>query len=255
MSVAGANRPGRTTRLPPAGRDLVETLVVANRILFDQDVVDAFGHISVRHDKEPTKFLMSRHLAPGLVTAKDIVTFDLDANPVSNPAKRYYSERFIHSEIYKRRPDVVAVVHCHALPLIPFGATRTPLRPIYHMSGYLGAGTPVFDIREAAGMTDMLIRTSTLGAALAETLADKPLVLMRGHGATMVGGSIPHVVYRAIYAKLNAALQLDALKLGTPIYLAPEEAEKAAAANDRSLERAWNLWAEAVRVKMRPGQR
>ncbi|MDE2229589.1 MAG: class II aldolase/adducin family protein [Alphaproteobacteria bacterium] len=239
----------KSARLLPAARDLVNTLVIANRILFDHDVVDAFGHISVRHDKDPAKFLMSRHLAPGLVTAKDIVTFDRDANAVADPAQRYYSERFIHSEIYKRRPDVVAVVHCHAPPLIPFGATRTPLQPIYHMSAYIGAGTPVFDIREAAGMTDMLIRTPALGAALAETLADKPLVLMRGHGATMVGAGIPQVVYRAIYAKLNAALQMDALKLGTPIYLAPEEAAKAAAANDRSLERAWNLWARAARAK------
>ncbi|MGH6968137.1 MAG: class II aldolase/adducin family protein [Stellaceae bacterium] len=246
-----AARIAKSRRPPSAGSDLVDTLVIANRILSDHDVVDAFGHVSVRHDRDPTKFLMSRHLAPGLVTAKDIVTFDLDANAVANPAQRYYSERFIHSEIYKRRPDVVAVVHCHAPPLIPFGATHTPLRPIYHMSGYLGDGTPVFDIREAGGMTDMLIRTPALGAALAETLADKPLVLMRGHGATMVGAGIPQVVYRAIYARLNAELQMDALKLGTPVYLAPEEAEKAAAAIDRSLERAWNLWADTAQAKMK----
>lgn len=238
-------------RLPPASCDLIDMLVIANRVLFDYDVVDAFGHVSVRHDRDPTKFLMARHLAPGLVTPGDVVTFDLDANVVANPAKRYYSERFIHSEIYKRRPDVVAVVHCHAPPLIPFGATRTPLQPIYHMSGFLGAGTPVFDIREAAGMTDLLIRTPALGAALAETLADKPLVLMRGHGATVVGGGIPQAVYRAIYARLNAVLQMDALRLGTPIYLAPEEAAKAAASMDGSLERAWDLWADVARAKMK----
>ena len=249
-----SSRTIKSSRLPPAGRDLVDTLVIANRILFDHDVVDAFGHISVRHDQDPTKFLMSRHLAPGLVTAKDIVIFDLDASPVANPARRYYSERFIHSEIYKRRPDVVSVVHCHAPPLIPFGSTRTPLQPLYHMSAYLGVGTPVFDVREAAGMTDMLIRTPALGAALAEALADKPLVLRRGHGATIVGNGIRQVVYRAIYAKLNAALQMDALRLGTPVYLAREEAEKAAAAIDGSLERAWNLWAVAARAKMQNRQ-
>ena len=249
--MASAGRTMKSTRPPPAGHDLVDTLVIANRVLFDHDVVDAFGHVSVRHDRDPTKFLMARHLAPGLVTARDIVTFDLDANAVANPAKRYYSERFIHSEIYRRRPDVVAVVHCHAPPLIPFGATRTPLQPVYHMSAYLGAGTPVFDVREAAGMTDMLIRTPALGAALAETLADKPLVLMRGHGATIVGGGIPQAVYRAIYARLNATLQMDALRLGTPIYLAREEAAKAAASLDGSLERAWNLWADTARAKMK----
>jgi len=249
--MAPTGRTTKSVRVPPAGRDLVDTLVIANRILFDHDVVDAFGHISVRHDRDPTKFLMARHLAPGLVTAKDIVTFDLEANAVANPARRYYSERFIHSEIYKCRPDVAAVVHCHAPPLIPFGVARTKLQPLYHMSAYLGAGTPVFDIREAAGMTDMLIRTPALGAALAETLGDKPLVLMRGHGATVVGDGIPQVVYRAIYARLNAALQMDALKLGTPVYLAREEAEKAAAAIDGSLERAWSLWANAARTKMK----
>ena len=249
--MAAGDRTKKSSRTPVAGRELVDMLVVANRILFDHDVVDAFGHISVRHDRDPTKFLMSRHLAPGLVTAKDVVTFDLEANAVANLAKRYYSERFIHSEIYKRRPDVVAIVHCHAPPLIPFGATRTKLQPIYHMSAFLGTGTPVFDIREAAGMTDMLIRTPALGAALAETLADKPLVLMRGHGATMVGNGISQVVYRAIYARLNASLQMDALKLGTPIYLAREEAEKAAASIDGSLERAWNLWVDAARAKMK----
>ena len=239
----------KSAKILKASGDLLEELVIGNRILSHQEVVDAFGHISVRHDKDPGKFLMARHLAPGLVTPKDIVTFDLDSNPVANPAKRYYSERYIHGEIYKARPEVTAVIHCHAPALIPFGATKAPLKPIYHMSGYLGAGVPVFDTRPSFGMTDLMIRTAELGRALAQTLGDKPVVLMRGHGATMVGHSIKHVVYRAVYAAMNAALQMEALQLGTPTYLEGDEARLAGEMNDhdRTLERAWGYWVnEAV---------
>lgn len=227
---------------PPPSADLIDELVTGNRIIFDQKVVDAFGHISVRHDKVPGRYLMARNLAPGLVTADDILTFDLDSNPIADASGDYYSERYIHGEIYKVRPDVVAIVHCHAPQLIPFGATATPLRPIFHMSGFLAAGAPVFEIRDAGGMTDMLIRTAPLGKALADKLADKPMVLMRGHGATMVGGSIKQVVYRAVYAAINAALQMEALRLGDVTFLDPQEAAKAAASNDKVIERPWALW-------------
>lgn len=237
--------------IPRAAVELVSELVTGNRILFHHRVVDAFGHLSVRHDKDPERYLMSRHLAPGLVTANDIVTFDLDSNPIVDIGTRYYSERFIHGEIYKVRPDVVAIVHCHAPPLIPFGATKVPLRPIYHMSGFLGAGVPVFEIRDAGGMTDMLIRTPKLGEALAASLRDKPMILMRGHGATMVGDSIRQVVYRAIYAAQNAILQMDAVRLGGAqggevTYLADEEAALAEERGNKSIDRAWALWAAEV---------
>jgi ribulose-5-phosphate 4-epimerase/fuculose-1-phosphate aldolase len=230
--------------------ETLQDLVVGNRILYHQKVVDGFGHLSVRHDDDPGKYLMSRHLAPALVTADDIVTFDLDSNPLDKTGLRYYSERFIHGEIYKARPDVKAIVHCHATPFIPFGATRHPLRPIYHMSAFLGCrgcAVPVFEIRDAGGMTDMLIRTPELGRALADELGDNPMVLMRGHGATLVGDSIKQVVYRSIYARENATLQMDALRLGEPVFLAEEEAIKAAEANDRVIDRPWALWrCEAV---------
>ncbi len=232
----------QSVKIPEASGDLLEELVTGNHILSQQKIVDAFGHISVRHDKDPGKFLMARHLAPGLVSPKDIVTFDLDCIPLVNPAKRYYSERFIHGEIYKTRPEITSVIHCHAPALIPFGATRTPLKPIYHMSGYLGAGVPVFDIRQSFGMTNMLIRTAELGRALAVSLGNKPMVLMRGHGATMVGHSIKQVVYRAIYAAMNAALQMEALRMGSPTYLEGDEARLAGEMNDRSLDRAWGYW-------------
>jgi HCOMODA/2-hydroxy-3-carboxy-muconic semialdehyde decarboxylase len=229
--------------VPPADSALVEQLVVGNRILFHEKVVDAFGHISVRHDKDRTKFLLSRHRAPGLVTAEDILTHDYDGNPLDNrDGSRLYGERFIHGEIYRARPEVMSIVHCHAPQLIPFGATRSALRPLYHMSGFLAEGVPIFEIRDTAGMTDMLIRSSVLGVALARSLGDKPMVLMRGHGATMVGVSIAQAVYRSIYAALNAALQMEALRLGEPIYLEREEGRLAMVTNDGAVDRAWALW-------------
>ena len=190
MAVAAAE-----TRPP---KDLLDDLVLANKILFELNVVDAFGHISVRHDKLANHYLMSRHLPPGMVTEADIVTFDLESTPLTHVDKPQYSERHIHSEIYKIRPDVVSVVHCHARPLIPFGVAKgAKLRPMFHMCGFLGCGVPIFEIREAGGMTDMLIRTPALGKALAVSLGDKNVVLMRGHGATMVGKSIPDLTARA----------------------------------------------------------
>lgn len=229
--------------IPAPDPALLEELVVANRILSHQQVVDAFGHISVRHPHDPTKYLMSRHLAPGLVTAEDIVTFDLDSNPLVNPAARYYSERYIHGEIYKVRPEVLSVIHCHARPLIPFGVAKgASLRPIYHMSAFLGSGVPVFEIRNAGGMTNMLVRTAELGQALATTLGDKCVVLMRGHGATMVGTSIKEAVFRAVYTAENAILQMEAMRLGDVEFLAREEAELATAYMGTTLERAWGHW-------------
>jgi ribulose-5-phosphate 4-epimerase/fuculose-1-phosphate aldolase len=225
---------------------ILEDLVTGNQILYRYKVVDAFGHLSVRHDKDPTKYLMSRHLPPGLVTPADILAFDFDSNPVVDIGKRYYSERFIHGEIYRIRPDVKAIVHCHTPELIPFAATRTTLKPIYHMSAFLAGGTAQFDIRNKAGMTDMLVRTPELGKDLAEALDDKPIVLMRGHGATIVGDSIRQVVHRAMYAMQNAALQVEAMRLGEPIYLADEEADLVQQYNERSQDRAWAQWKAEV---------
>jgi ribulose-5-phosphate 4-epimerase/fuculose-1-phosphate aldolase len=227
-------------------RELLDELIVANHILFAQKVVDAFGHISVRHDKDPDRYLMARHLAPGLVTADDIVTFDLDSIPHPDIGKRYYSERFIHGEIYKARPDVVSVIHCHPPALLPFGVTKAKLQPIYHMSAFLGTGVPVFEIRETGGMTDMLIRTPALGAALAQSLGDKNIVMMRGHGATMAGPSIKAVVYRAIYAIQNAQIQLEAMRLGEVTYLAREECEKYERYSGEVMNRPWALWEREV---------
>ncbi|HWP34061.1 MAG TPA: class II aldolase/adducin family protein [Thermodesulfobacteriota bacterium] len=232
---------------PPASVELIERLVTANRILFDQKVVDAFGHVSVRHDKDPELYLLSRPVAPGLVTARDVVTFDLDSRPLEATGESHYAERFIHGEIYRARSDVAAVVHCHAPLLVLFSVTPGPLRPVSHMSGFLGAGVARFEIREVAGQTDLLVRTPQLGRALARALGDKPIVLMRGHGATLVGATLEQAVYRAVYAVQNAWLQMEALRLGSVTFLTADEAALAAEANDRQLGRAWALWARQAR--------
>ena len=251
MSNAGeppAIRPmSAAPALPPAASPaLVAKLALANRILDDQGVVDGFGHVSVRHDASAAHFLLARNMAPGLVNAEDILTFDLDGQALDAAGRRVYLERFIHGEIYRARPDVQAIVHSHSPSVIPFAATRTPLRPLYHMSGFLGAGSALFELRDVAGNTDLLIRDPPLGRALAAALGAHAAVLMRGHGSTVVGASLEQAVYRAIYAEINARLQAQAVVLGAVTYLNDEEAAKAAATNDTQLARTWELWERRV---------
>jgi ribulose-5-phosphate 4-epimerase/fuculose-1-phosphate aldolase len=225
---------------------LIEKVVIANRILYDQGVVDGLGHVSVRHDSEPGVFLLSCNRAPGLVQRGDILCYDLDGNTVTPTTERSYLERFIHGEIYRARPDVVAVVHSHSPSVIPFGVTGNRLRPIFHMAGFLGSGSTIYDIRDGAGDTDMLVRNSELGKALAQSLGNCSCVLMRGHGSTVVGNSIEQAVYRAIYAEVNAKLQAQALGMGQVTYLTPKEADLAAAANDTQIARSWDLWRRRI---------
>lgn len=229
-----------TFEAPPS--DLVDRLVYANRILYDQGIVDGLGHVSVRHPHQEGVFLLSCNRAPGLVKRQDIVCYDLDGNAVSDTTERPYLERFIHSEIYRARPDVVAVVHSHSPSVIPFAITHNPLKPVFHMSGFLGSGSAHFEIREAAGNSDMLIRSAYLGEALAKSLGKHNCVLMRGHGSTVVGTSLEQVVYRAIYAEVNAKLQLAANGLGDITFLNEEEAKLASDMNDGQIPRSWNLW-------------
>ena len=232
--------------LPKPDPALVEKLAIANRILYDQGVVDGFGHVSVRHDASPAHFLLSCNRAPGLVLPEDILTYDLNGDLAVTSDKRSYLERFIHSEIYKARPDVVAVVHSHSQSVIPFGATGQRLRPIFHMSGFLGSGSSLFEIRDAGGNTDLLIRDSGLGKALAESLGRHNCVLMRGHGSTTVAPSLELAVYRAIYAEVNAKLQLQAAALGPINFLNEEEAALAAASTEGQVVRAWDLWSRSI---------
>ena len=225
---------------------LIQEIVDANRILARHRIVDAFGHVSARHPEDPETYLISRSIAPNLVTPADIMAFDLDSEARRGTDMRSYSERFIHGAIYRKRPDVMAIVHCHAPPLIPFGATRNSLRPIFHMCGFLGFGCAHYDIRDRSGSTDMLVRDAVRAQELAEALGDKPIVLMRGHGATVVGSGVIQAVHRTYYATVNARLQAEAVQLGEPIYLEDEEARLCAAANDFSAERAWALWKNEV---------
>lgn len=229
--------------------ELIDDLVVANWILVDQGVLDGFGHVSVRNPRDPQRFFMARHMAPGLVQTADIREFGLDGEPTQPDGTRSYSERFIHSSIYAARPDVLAVVHSHSSSIIPFGLTDVPLRAVYHMGGFLGTSTPVFEIRDGGGdETDMMVRSPYLGDLLAKSLGDRAAVLMRGHGSTAVGNSIKQVVYRAIYAEANARLTMDALRLGNGKvkYLNEKEAANAAASNDKSVERPWAIWKETA---------
>jgi ribulose-5-phosphate 4-epimerase/fuculose-1-phosphate aldolase len=231
------------TALSDADPTLVDELVAANHILFNQNVVDGYGHVSVRHDKRPDRYILSRSRSPGIVVAADLIEYDLDSNPVSDQRPGYL-ERFIHGEIFRARPDVMAVVHSHSPSVIPFGLVEgVPLRPVFHMSGFLGTGVPIFEIRDIVGNgSDMLIRDQKLGVGLAKVLGAGSAVLMRGHGSTVAGKTLRHTVFRAIYTEVNAKLQSEAMRLGKINFLTPEEAVAAATMNDANLNRTWDLW-------------
>lgn len=250
--AAAAAQPAPTSA-GPADPKLIEDLVAAGRILADHGLLDGWGHVSVRHNKDPNRYLMARGLSADLVTAKDIIEFDLDSRPVDThglPMSALFTERYIHGEIYKMRPDVVAVVHTHAPSLIPFGDTKVPLKPMYHRAAFIAFGIPVFEIRERAGMTDMLIRNATLGHNLAEALGDHPAILMRGHGAAITAPTLQRVVARTIFLSLNATLQSEAMRMGAPItYLDIEEARKIEAREGHGLARTWEGWKQKVMGK------
>src|SRR5215813_1930707 len=232
------------TESPAADPHLIADLVTANHILYHQHVVDAFGHVSVRHDKRRDRFLLARSMAPALVTAADILEFDLDGNPLDAGGRAVYLERFIHGEIYRARPDVVAIVHSHSHAVIPFGVVQShKLRAIFHMSGFVGTETPIFEIRECVGDgSDLLVRNRELGASLAKALGPKSVVLMRGHGVTVTASTLQEAVYRGVYVDVNARLQLEAIGLGAVNYLTEEEGRTAAAANASQISRAWEMW-------------
>ena len=223
---------------------LLKDLVTANHILQDQGVVDGYGHVSVRNPANPSRFFISRGLAPDLVTVNDVVELDFDCVPVSGDTRKLYSERWIHAEIYRARPDVNSIVHTHAPTVVLMGTIGEPLLPIYHMGGFIGSGLPVFDIRKSFGMTSMLVNDAAKGKALAQALGDKPAAFMRGHGGVTVGTNIKHSVGRSVYLKVNAEMHLQAAgrKIET---LSPEEARLAEAGN-QDFPKDWDLWARKV---------
>ena len=227
----------------PVDEALTDDLVAAGRILVDQGVLDGFGHVSMRHPKDPTRFLMSRSLAPASVTSADIIEHDLDGRGIDANGRTLFLERFIHAEVYRARPDVMAVVHSHSPGVVPFTVSKVPMKAMFHNSAFLAGGVPIFEIREAFGMTDMLVSNSAIGKKLAATLGDKPVVLMRGHGNVVTAPTIQLAVFRAVYTEVNARLQLQATQLGGEInFLTPEEGVKADKINEVISARPWALW-------------
>ena len=230
--------------------ELLHQLMIANRILAQHDVVDAFGHISIRHPEHADRYVIARSRAPELVTEEDLLTFDLQGTEVNDDRRRPYAERFIHGAIYEARPEVQAVCHNHSPSVIPFGVTGVPMKPILHMAGFIGADIPVWDIADEFGATNLLVTSMAMGRSLAKLLGPRRVALMRGHGSVIAGGSIPEVVTTGIYMEKNAQLQTTALLLGGGKLKALSADEIRLTGEMLQLpvssERAWEAWCTAV---------
>lgn len=232
---------------------LIEDLVVAYRVLAEHEVIDAYGHVSVRSDKDPNRYFMAGHIAPELVTEADVIQYDLDSNPLDANGRASVRERYIHGEIYKTRPEVMSIVHNHSPAVVPFSVSGATLKPIYHMSAFIGLGIPNFDIRDAQKGTDMLVKTSYLGQALAKCLGGCPAAVMRGHGAVVVGETLQRAVGRSIYLEMNARMQIQALQLAGPggSIIPMDDAEVATSDANQKYDRGWHLWKSRALARMR----
>jgi ribulose-5-phosphate 4-epimerase/fuculose-1-phosphate aldolase len=230
--------------VPDKLAELRYELALANRILANENVFDAFGHVSLRHPEDPNRYLLSRSRAPQLVEPDDILEFTLDSKPVSPPSVQLYSERVIHGEIFKARPDVTAVAHHHAPAIMPFCIAGEELVPVFHLGASMGAKVPFWDSRDEFGDTNLLLVKPEEGASLARALGGHIMVLMRHHGATVVGGNLRQLVFRSIYACRNAEYQMAAKLLKTVSQLTPGEADMAGAINTQpnATARAWEYW-------------
>ncbi len=245
--ASGGNAPPTGGAVPP---ELLADLAAASRILVAQGVVDGFGHVSMRHPQASDRYLMARSIAPALVTPEDIIEYDLDSNPCNANGRGSFLERFIHGEIYKARPDIMAVVHSHSPSVIPFGLVGVPMQAMFHNAAFIAAGVPVFNIREQFGATDMLVGNGAKGAALARVLGGKDIVLMRAHGSVACGPTLQMAVFRAVYTEVNARIQHWTLALGRGAPMAvlnEEEGQLADATNRTAGLRAWDLWRSQVR--------
>ena len=223
--------------------DYLDDLVAAYRILAEYGVIDAYGHVSLRSPTNPQRYYLARSLAPERVQAEDILEYDLDSNPLDARGRESVTERFIHGEILKARPDIMAVVHNHSPSVVPFSVTGVPMRALWHMAAFIGDGLPNWEIRDVRKGTDLLVRDAVLGASLAKTLGPKPAALMRGHGSVTVGESLPRAVGRSVYLELSARMQMQALALSQKVnYL--DEAEVRASTPHQDYKRAWPMWRE-----------
>ena len=222
----------------------LSNIVVANHILANEEVVDAFGHISFRHPKDPEKYLLSRARAPELIEADDIVTYRLDGEAINAGDRRPYSERMIHGAIYEQRPDVNVVIHNHSYEVIPFASTGTPLRPVTHTCAPIGGNIPVWDMRDKFGENNHLVVTMEQGRDLAAALGEGTIALMKRHGCVVTGATVEETVMKAIYLQVNAKLQLQAMQIGEPDYLTDTEIQECTAMQQApiSLDRAWEAW-------------
>jgi len=222
----------------------LEDLVVANRILAQEGILDVYGHVSARHPSRPDHYLMSRSRAPILVTADDIMEYDLDSQPIDPHGRRSVIERYIHGEIYKARPDVKAVIHTHSPTVVPFSVSEVPLRPVAHVASFLYVGVPVWDSRDVddPDAVGMLVRNAALGKSLAQALGNKPVVLLRGHGDVVAAADVRTAVRYAFYTEVNARLQATAIALGGQVkYLSAEEGA-AREKREADTDRGWELW-------------
>jgi ribulose-5-phosphate 4-epimerase/fuculose-1-phosphate aldolase len=239
--------------VPESLADIRYELAIANRMCAHEGVLDAFGHISVRHPGDPNRYLLSRSRSPELVEPGDLYEFTLDSEPVKPPSVAHYSERVIHGEIYKARPDVIAVCHHHSPDVLPYCITGEPLIPVYHLGSVIGAHVPFWDSQDEFGDTNLLVRKPEEGASLARALGDNNMVLMRRHGATVVGGSLQELVFRTIYGCRNAEYQSSAKLVGRIGQLTRGEVDMAGLIHRQpnTLARAWEYW--MVRLDKRGG--
>lgn len=237
----------------PVSTELIADLAAASRILAERGVVDGFGHVSMRHPDAAERYLMARAIAPALVTPDDILEYDMDSNPCNANGRGSFLERFIHSEIYKARPDIDSIVHSHSPSVVPFGLVGVEIQAMFHNAAFLAAGAPVFDIAEKFGATDMLVSDGAKGVALAETLADKDIAMMRAHGSVACGPTLQTAVFRAVYTEVNARIQhwTVALGGGGPMAaLDKEEGRLADVPNQTAGLRAWDLWRTQIRTQV-----
>jgi len=236
MGFISISAPAQETSSRVAG--VIEDLVAANRILAAQGILPGYGHVSVRHPEDPNRYFLSRSLAPDLVTAEDIVEFDLDSVAIDSKGYSFYLERFMHGEIYKARPDAQAIVHHHSSAVISFGAGSTPMRAVTDGASWFLNGVPIWDYRDFGTADGTLVDTPERGRALAMALSDRPLVLLRNHGVALVAPSLPAVVERSVELEKNAEIQSQLLSRGDEIhYLQLDEEFRG-----DTLGRAWNLW-------------
>jgi HCOMODA/2-hydroxy-3-carboxy-muconic semialdehyde decarboxylase len=228
---------------------LLEDLIAANRILAEHGVIDAYGHVSIRSPDDPKRFLLARNIAPETVQAGDVLEYGLDGEPLDKSrARDSVTERYIHSEVYRARPEVMAVVHNHSPSVVPFSVTSVPMRALFHMAAFVGEGVPNFEIRKVQKGSDLLVRSPKLGAALAKTLGAKPAALMRGHGSVVVGENLPRAVGRSVYLEISARMQMQALLLSKRITFL-DAAEVRASNPVQDYKRAWPLWREKALAK------